>query len=61
MADKDDQNLVQQHALARLEKVEKEQRRPYKKEKNSSGKGQQIIMVTVFCIILATMLYSIVM
>lgn len=61
MANKDDQNLVQQHALDRLAKVEKEQRRPYKKDKNSSGKGQQIIMVSIFCIILATMLYSIMM
>lgn len=61
MVKKDDQNLVQEHAYARLAKVEKEQRRPYKKDKNPGGKGQQIIMVSIFCIILATMLYSIVM
>lgn len=61
MANKHEQNLVQEHAFARLAKVEKEQRRPYKKEKDHGGKGQQIIMVTVFCIILATMLYSIIM
>lgn len=56
---KHEENLVEQHALDRLAKVEKEQRKAYKKEKHHSFAWQQWIMIGLLVIVLATMLYTI--
>lgn len=54
---KNENNLVHQHAFQRLAKVEKEQRRAYKKERQPFA-WQQLIMLVLLAIVLATMVYT---
>lgn len=52
-------NLVETHALNRLAKVEKEQRKVYQKDHRHSFDWKQLIMMILMFIILVVMLYSI--
>ncbi len=51
-------SLVEQHAMDRLHKVEKEKRRVYVKKPHSL-RFRQILMVIILLIVLATMMISI--
>ncbi|MCD7112038.1 hypothetical protein [Limosilactobacillus agrestis] len=53
--EKKDKTLVEQHALKRLHKVEKEQRKPYAKQSHHFS-WQQFIMIIIFLIVLVIML-----
>lgn len=52
-----DWNLVEHHAMDRLHQVEKDQRRPYKKEAHPVH-WQQIIMMGLLVVALITMLWT---
>ncbi|MBD5807155.1 hypothetical protein [Limosilactobacillus walteri] len=53
----DEHSLVQQHALKRLDKVEEEQQKPYKKKKEPFN-FRSILMGALLIIVLAMMLFS---
>ncbi|WP_367342611.1 hypothetical protein [Limosilactobacillus sp.] len=62
MTDKDEQHkpsLVERHAMGKLDKVQEEKQRPYKKHK-SDFHFSSIIMGLVFLIVLVTMLIGII-
>lgn len=56
--DKKEQSLVEQHAMGRLHKVEKEKRRVYVKRPHHL-RIQQVLMTIILIIVLAAMLVSI--
>lgn len=56
--DKKESSLVEQHAMDRLHKVEKEKRRVYVK-KPRRLRFQQVLMVVILFIVLITMIISI--
>lgn len=56
--DKKESSLVEQHAMDRLHKVEKEKRRVYVK-KPRRFRFQQVLMVVIMVIVLITMIISI--
>lgn len=53
--EKKDKTLVEEHALNRLHKVEKEQRKPYTKQPHHFSL-QQFIMLIIFLVVLIIML-----
>lgn len=58
MTNKDQKrNLVEQDAFDRIHEVEKEQRRPYKKEK-APFPWAQVIMLGLLIIVLGTMVFT---
>lgn len=51
------ETLVEKHAFARLDKVEKDRQSAYKKKRHEGGAGQ-IITFLIFALILAIMVIS---